>query len=106
MMNETTHPRSNRFDADVNRAQTTDQVVTKVHDTVDRLAETARSAEHQLRSRAAELGEQVREQEKRALHAIEANLDKLKIHTKQKPLLVVSMAFVAGLVISGLLIRR
>jgi ElaB/YqjD/DUF883 family membrane-anchored ribosome-binding protein len=77
-----------------------------MHETVDRVAETARTAEQQIRARAAELGDQARETEERALQALESNLQKARTYVEENPLMSAGIAFAAGLILSSLLTRR
>jgi ElaB/YqjD/DUF883 family membrane-anchored ribosome-binding protein len=77
-----------------------------MHETVDRVADTARTAERHIRARAAELGDQARESEERALEALESNLQKARSYVEENPLLSAGIAFAAGVVLSGLLTRR
>jgi ElaB/YqjD/DUF883 family membrane-anchored ribosome-binding protein len=77
-----------------------------MHETVDRVAETARTAEQHIRARAAELGDQARETEERALQALESNLHKVRVYVEENPLMSAGIAFAAGVVLSGLLTRR
>jgi ElaB/YqjD/DUF883 family membrane-anchored ribosome-binding protein len=85
---------------------TTDQLASRMHETVDRVADTARTAEKHIRARAAELGDQARETEERALEVLEANLQKARTYVEENPLLSAGIAFAAGVVLSGLLTRR
>jgi ElaB/YqjD/DUF883 family membrane-anchored ribosome-binding protein len=77
-----------------------------MHETVDRVAETARTAEQHIRARATELGDQARETEERALQALESNLQKARSYVEENPLTSAGIAFAAGLLLSGLLTRR
>jgi ElaB/YqjD/DUF883 family membrane-anchored ribosome-binding protein len=76
---------------------TTDQLASRMHETVDRVADTARTAERHIRARAAE---------QRALEALESNLQKARSYVEENPLLSAGLAFAAGVVLSGLLTRR
>jgi ElaB/YqjD/DUF883 family membrane-anchored ribosome-binding protein len=77
-----------------------------MHETVDRVADTARTAEQHIRARAAELGDQARETEERALEALESNLKKARSYVEENPLLSAGIAFAAGVILSSLLTRR
>jgi ElaB/YqjD/DUF883 family membrane-anchored ribosome-binding protein len=77
-----------------------------MHETVDRVADTARTAEQHIRARAAELGDQARETEERALEALESNLNKARSYVEENPLMSAGIAFAAGVILSGLLTRR
>jgi ElaB/YqjD/DUF883 family membrane-anchored ribosome-binding protein len=77
-----------------------------MHETVDRVAETARTAEQHIRARAAELGDQARETEESALQALESNQQKVRVYVEENPLMSAGIAFAAGVVLSGLLTRR
>ena len=103
-MDETTN-RQDTNRGNRHQSKTTDHLATKMHETVDRVADTARDAEHQIRSRAAELGERAREQEERALKAAQANLKKATSYVQENPLTSAGIAFVAGLLVSGLMRR-
>jgi ElaB/YqjD/DUF883 family membrane-anchored ribosome-binding protein len=98
MANETSAPQAAHA--------TTDQLASRMHETVDRVADTARTAERHIRARAAELGDQARESEERALEALESNLQKARSYVEENPLLSAGIAFAAGVVLSGLLTRR
>jgi ElaB/YqjD/DUF883 family membrane-anchored ribosome-binding protein len=77
-----------------------------MHETVDRVADTARNAEQHIRARASELGDQARETEERALQALESNLQKARSYVEENPLMSAGIAFTAGVILSGLLTRR
>lgn len=85
---------------------TTDHLASRMHETVDRVADTARTAEQHIRARAAELGDQARETEERALEALESNLNKARSYVEENPLMSAGIAFAAGVILSGLLTRR
>jgi ElaB/YqjD/DUF883 family membrane-anchored ribosome-binding protein len=85
---------------------TTDQLASRMHETVDRVAETARNAEHHIRARASELGDNARETEERALKALEGNLRKAKSYVQENPLMSAGIAFATGVILSSLLTRR
>jgi ElaB/YqjD/DUF883 family membrane-anchored ribosome-binding protein len=85
---------------------TTDHLASRMHETVDRVAESARTAEQQIRSRAAELGETARETEERALKALEGNWKKARSYVEENPLMSAGIAFATGLILSSLLTRR
>ena len=103
-MDETTN-RKDTNRGDRHQAPTSDHLAAKMHETVDRVADTARNAEQQIRSRAADLGERAREQEERALKAAQANLQKATSYVQENPLTSAGIAFVAGLLVSGLMRR-
>jgi ElaB/YqjD/DUF883 family membrane-anchored ribosome-binding protein len=70
------------------------------------MTETARSAVQELRRRAVQLGEQAREQEKRASRVLEVGLRQARAYLREQPLHGAGIALAAGLVIGGLLLRR
>jgi ElaB/YqjD/DUF883 family membrane-anchored ribosome-binding protein len=107
MLNETM-TRNARGDAEARdyEARTTEQLATKAHHTVDRLAATARHAETNLRGRAAELGREASEQEARIRAAAEAGSRRAKAYLLKNPLLGIGAAFGAGAVLAALLLRR
>lgn len=78
----------------------------KVHEAVDRVADTARDAEQNIRARAADLSGRVRESEEQALKALEGNLRKARSYVEANPLLSAGIAFATGVIVSSLLSRR
>ncbi|HEY7672465.1 MAG TPA: DUF883 C-terminal domain-containing protein [Gammaproteobacteria bacterium] len=88
------------------RSQTTDHLATKMHETVDRVAETARNAEQHIRSRVADLGDHARETEERALRTLESNWQKARSYVQDNPLMSAGIAFATGVILSSLLTRR
>ncbi len=87
-------------------ARTTEHLATAAHHTVDRLADSARTAEHELRARASALGERVRQGEQRAQQAVEVGVRNTKAYIKHKPLIATGLALAAGLALGGLFLRR
>lgn len=85
---------------------TTDQLASRMHETVDRVAETARNAEQHIRARASTLGDNARDTEERALKALEGKLQKAKSYVQENPLLSAGLAFATGVILSSLLTRR
>jgi ElaB/YqjD/DUF883 family membrane-anchored ribosome-binding protein len=107
MLNETM-TRNARSDAEAQdyEARTTEQLATKAHRTVDRLAATARGAETNLRGRAAELSDEAREQEARIRAVVDAGSRRAKAYLLKNPLLGIGAAFGAGALLAALLLRR
>jgi ElaB/YqjD/DUF883 family membrane-anchored ribosome-binding protein len=107
MANESSARQGTNHNAGSKQAHaTTDHLASRMHETVDRVADTARNAEQHIRARAAELGDQARETEERALHALESNLQKARSYVEENPLMSAGIAFAAGLIVSSLLTRR
>ena len=88
------------------QAHTTDHLAAKMHEAVDRVADTARDAEQGIRARAADLGERARETEERALKALEGNLGRARSYVEENPLLSAGIAFATGVLLSSLFSRR
>ena len=86
--------------------RTTEKLTARAHETVDRIAASARGAEVGLRTHAAEIGEQAREQEARIKAAVDASSRRARAYLLRNPLLGVGAAFAAGAVIAGLVLRK
>ena len=106
MSNETPRPGAGNSGAARQTAYATEHVAAKMHEAVDRVADTARDAEQGIRARAADLGERARETEERALKALEGNLRKARSYVEENPLLSAGIAFATGVLLSNLLSRR
>lgn len=87
-------------------AQTTARLAERAHETVDRLAASARGAEIGLRTQAADLSQQAREQEERIKSAVNAGSRRARAYLLRNPLLGVGAAFATGAVIAALLVRK
>ena len=97
---------TNDSGARIRHAETSEHLATLAHETVDRLAGPARDAEQQLRAHAAAIREHAREQEERALRALDVKLERARSLIVDKPLVAAGLAFAAGILITGLLVRR
>ncbi len=87
-----------------------EQLADAAHRTVDRVAEGARALEQDVRFRAAELGSQFREQEKRARTAVDRGARKGRQYLRKEPLrgagIVAGVALAAGAILGAVLLRR
>ncbi len=102
MFNDTT----TRTNGAAHEAQTTARLAERAHETVDRLAASARGAEIGLRTQAADLSQQAREQEERIKSAVNASSRRARAYLLRNPLLGVGAAFATGAVIAALLVRK
>jgi ElaB/YqjD/DUF883 family membrane-anchored ribosome-binding protein len=90
----------------VDSFRTSERIADSVHRTVDRVAARAAGVEYDLRTRIAALRAEAREQEQRARAVLSANIDRTLRYARQQPLVAVSIAFAAGIALSGLFGRR
>lgn len=75
------------------------------HETVDKVADTARSAEQQARGAASRAADKAREAEGRMRTAADEGLTTIRSYVEQNPLASAGIAFAAGIVVSSLLRR-
>jgi len=87
------------------RSTTSDRLASMAHDTVDKVAETARSAEQQARVAASRAADKAREAEDRMRTAADEGLSTVRSYVEQNPLAAAGIAFAAGIVLSSLLRR-
>lgn len=85
---------------------TTDRITERAHESVDKFSKTAGKAEEQIRHTAADAearvkdaGQKVKERSGEALHSI-------NVFVRDKPLISLGLAFVAGTLLSALLRHR
>ena len=106
---KTATTRTLRNGADVH-ADAVHRLAATAHQTVDRVAEQASAIENDLRHRAADLGDEVREQEKRARAAAERGAKKARAYLRKEPLrgaaIVAGIALAAGALLGAVLLRR
>jgi ElaB/YqjD/DUF883 family membrane-anchored ribosome-binding protein len=84
---------------------TTDKMASRAHEAVDRVAEKSGAAEQQLRDQAHRATERVRDTEERAKAVASESVRTVESYIERNPLMSAGIAFVAGLVLSGLLRR-
>ena len=96
--------RTTGSDADT-MSTTSDRLASMAHETVDKVAETARHAEQQARGAAAVAADKARETEDRVRAAADEGLTTIRSYVEQNPLASASIAFAAGIVVSSLLRR-
>src|SRR5512134_1232498 len=87
------------------RATTSDRLASMAHETVDKVADTARSAEQQARGAASRAADKAREAEGRMRTAADEGLTTIRSYVEQNPLASAGIAFAAGIVVSSLLRR-
>jgi ElaB/YqjD/DUF883 family membrane-anchored ribosome-binding protein len=75
------------------------------HETVDRVAEMANSAESEVRSAAAKTTRQVKDMQDQAIDAADEHMKKVRTYVKKNPLTATGIAFAAGVVLSTLFRR-
>lgn len=75
------------------------------HNTVDKIADQALSAEHNLRSAAENSTQNITEAQQQLREKFDTSVDKAKQLSKDHPLATVGIAFAAGVLISALLRR-
>jgi len=85
---------------------TSERIAGSMHRTLDRVATKAGGVEHDVRERIAALRTEAREQEQRARAMLSANVDKTLAYARQRPLVAMGIAFVAGATICSLIGRR
>ena len=89
-----------------NRANpTTDRVAALAHETIDRVAETAKPAEQSVRSAAARTGEAAKRAQDQAVEAAGENLRKVRSYMAENPLTSAGVAFAVGALLVGWLRR-
>jgi ElaB/YqjD/DUF883 family membrane-anchored ribosome-binding protein len=76
---------------------TTNRASEKAHDTVDKLADSAGTAEVRIRSAVTSGEEQLREKQKVAKESTEKAIDQVRQYTRDNPLMAAGIAFAAGL---------
>jgi ElaB/YqjD/DUF883 family membrane-anchored ribosome-binding protein len=86
-------------------ASTTEKFAAKAHETVDRVAERTAATVRDLRDRAERASARVHETEERAKAIAGDTARSLESYIERNPLMSAGAAFVAGLVLSGLLRR-
>ena len=84
---------------------TTDHFAAKAHETVDSIAERAQGAEREVRKAAKRTVEQARELRDEYAETAEEGLKRARSYAESNPLVVVGLAFVAGVLLSAM-IRR
>lgn len=83
----------------------TDRVAEKAHHTIDNAARNVGEAERRARETAAEATARARAAEERAEATLDENIHRVKDYVERNPMASAGIAFVAGVVISGLLRR-
>jgi ElaB/YqjD/DUF883 family membrane-anchored ribosome-binding protein len=86
-------------------ASMTEHFAAKAHETVDTIAERAQRAEREVRSAAERTAEQARQLREQYAETAEQSLRRATSYLESKPLAVVGIAFLAGVLLSAL-IRR
>jgi len=86
--------------------ETTDQVAGKAHEALNRAAETAGKAEEYAREHASHADERIREATAHGRQRADDLLERVTGYVRDKPLLSVGMAFVAGVLYTSLTRRR
>jgi ElaB/YqjD/DUF883 family membrane-anchored ribosome-binding protein len=76
---------------------TTHRASEKAHDTVDKLADSAATAEERIRGAVASGEEQLREKQKVAKESAEKAIEQVRQYTRDNPLMAAGIAFAAGL---------
>lgn len=87
-------------------SDTTDQVAGKAHEAVNRAAQTAGKAEEYAREHASHADERVREVANQGRQRADDVLDRVNGYVRDKPLMSIGMAFVAGVLYTTLTRRR
>jgi ElaB/YqjD/DUF883 family membrane-anchored ribosome-binding protein len=100
-----TTPRPGGSNSDPASTSTSDRLASKAHETVDKVAETAKHAEQQARSAAAKTAEKAREAQDQIRAAADEGFDKVRTYVERNPLASAGIAFAAGIVLSSLLRR-
>lgn len=86
--------------------ETTDQVAGKAHEAVDRAAQTAGKAEEYARQHASHADERVREAAAHGRQRADDMLERVTSYVREKPLMSIGIAFIAGVLYSSLTRRR
>ncbi len=89
-----------------NEHDTTDQIAGKAHEAVNRAAKTAGKAEEYAREHASHADQRVREIVVHGRHNTDDMLDRVNHYVREKPLMSVGIAFVAGVLYTTLMRRR
>lgn len=84
----------------------TDQVTGKLHEVVDKAADSLGGAEERIRREAHEAGEKFREGKQQAQVRVEDVVGTVSTYVRENPLTALGIAFVAGSLISSLTRRR
>lgn len=85
---------------------TIDQVAGKAHEVVDRAAHTAAKAEEYTRQQVAHADERFREAAAHGRQRADDLLEHVTLYVREKPLMSIGLAFVAGILYSSLTRRR
>ena len=104
MMQTRAGSRNNESD-DNSGNPTTDRLAAMAHETIDRVAETANHAEHEVRSAATRTAEKAKHAQDQMVATADENLSKVRSYVQQNPLTSAGIAFAAGVILSSL-IRR
>ncbi|MDR5893596.1 hypothetical protein QC820_12325 [Halomonas mongoliensis] len=86
--------------------ETTDQVAGKAHEAVNKAAETAGKAEGYAREHVAHADERVRGAAAQGRQRADDMLERVTDYVRDKPLISVGIAFVAGVLYTSLTRRR
>lgn len=86
--------------------ETIDHVAGKAHEAVDKAAKTAGKAEEYAREQASHADERLREQAAKSRKRADDALDQVNSYVREKPLMSIGIAFLAGLLYSWLMRRR
>ncbi|WP_254276710.1 YqjD family protein [Halomonas sp. 3H] len=86
--------------------ETTDRVAGKAHEAVDRAAQTAGKAEEYARQQASHADEHVRGAAAHGRQRADDTLERITGFVREKPLVSIGIAFVAGVLYSALTRRR
>ncbi|WP_416139637.1 DUF883 family protein [Halomonas sp. HK25] len=85
---------------------TTDQVAEKAHEAVNMAAKTAGKAEEYAREHASHADERIREVAANGRQRADDVLERVTSYVREKPLMSIGMAFVAGVLYKTLTRRR
>jgi ElaB/YqjD/DUF883 family membrane-anchored ribosome-binding protein len=86
--------------------ETTDQVVGKVHEAVNRAAETAGKAEEYAREHASQADERLREAAADGRERADDVLERMNGYVRENPLMCIGIALAAGMLYLSLTRRR
>ena len=84
----------------------TERSASAAHETVDRVADRAATAEGRLREGAAHSAETLAEQREKLQEQVDASLIKARSFAHQNPLATAGIAFAAGVLVTALFRRR